>query len=149
FVAYHEGQAAVLEFHMRPDQQVFVDPRLEVSPKDALKQYYDLSAAMATHEPAWPERLRQLPQPFGMLVNHASHHAVEAALLANHDWRCVWFDAVAGVYIPVGQDPPGGQAAVDFGARYFGREAGARRPSIPQAEAFFNVGRDLLTSPSP
>ena len=39
FVAYHEGQAAVLEFHMRPDQKVFVDPRLEVSPRRGLEQY--------------------------------------------------------------------------------------------------------------
>ena len=37
-LAYHEGQAAVLEFHMRPDQRVFVDPRLEVTPRRALEQ---------------------------------------------------------------------------------------------------------------
>jgi len=156
FIAYHEGQAAVFEFHMRPDQKVFVDARLEVSPRPALQQYYDLATDMTQRQSSWPERLQDFPRPLGFLVDHLSFHAVEAALLADSRWRCVWFDAVAGVYVPSSETRLVEQHAIDFGARYFaGRPAtGSRAPaSMPavsvalltkEAESFFSVGRDLL-----
>ncbi len=144
FVAYHEGQAAVLEFHMRPDQKVFVDPRLEVSPRDALQQYYALAQSMARREPEWPGRLLALPQPLGMLVDHGTHHAIEAALLTSDRWRCVWFDAVAGVYVPAGEATMGADDGVDFGARYFSTDRTVARVSPAQAESFYKVGRDLV-----
>jgi tetratricopeptide (TPR) repeat protein len=157
FVAYHEGQAAVLEFHMRPDQSVFVDPRLEVSPRSALERYYGLAADMIRREPGWPERLRGLPQPLGFLVDHLSHHAVEAALLAHGGWRCIWFDPVAGVYVPATETRLLDQHAVDFVGRHFDRDDGAADrartgtsspvpSSMKNAESLFSVGRDLLST---
>ena len=155
-LAYHEGQAAVFEFHMRADQRVFVDPRLEVSPRAALEQYYALAADMARDEATWPERLRRFPQPLGILLDHGSHHAVEAALLAEGSWRNVWFDAVAGFYLPASETHVVDSHGVDFAARYFvpTRRTDGVSPgtaaSMPMAAAFkraeslFDVGTDLL-----
>ena len=156
FIAYHEGQAAVLEFHMRPDQKVFVDARLEVSPRPALQQYYDLASDMLQRHASWPERLQDFPRPLGFLVDHLSFHGVEAALLADSRWRCVWFDAVAGIYVPSSETRLVERHAIDFASRYFAGQpaTGSRAPaSTPagsvalltkQADSFFNVGRDLL-----
>jgi len=156
FIAYHEGQAAVFEFHKRPDQKVFVDARLEVSPRPALEQYYDLATDMIQRQSSWPERLQGFPRPLGFLVDHLSFHAVEAALLADGRWRCVWFDAVAGVYVPSSETRLVEQHAIDFGSRYFaGPPATESRPPTStaavsvasltkQADSFFGVGRDLL-----
>ena len=151
FIAYHEGQAAVLAFHMRRDQKVFVDARLEVSPRDALAQYYDLASEMMRRQPSWPERLQGFPRPLGFLVDHLGYHGVEAALLADERWRCVWFDAVAGVYVPRTETPLVDRHGVDFGSWYF---AGTRPtdfvPAVAslakRAESLFNVGRDLVAA---
>jgi len=143
FLAYHEGQAAVLEFHMRPDQRVFVDPRLEVSPRNALEQYYEIATAVGRRDAGWSERLLRLPQPLGILVDHGSHHPVEATLLMSDAWRCVWFDAIAGVYVPTSETRVVAEHAVDFGARYFGA---GREPTPSEAESLFRVARDLLAA---
>jgi len=158
FIAYHEGQAAVLEFHMRPDQKVFVDPRLEVSPRHALQRYYDLAADMIRRQSSWPERLRGFPQPLGFLVDHLSYHAIEAALLVDDGWRCVWFDAVAGVYVPSTETRLVAQHVVDFGSRYFAAKSPTESRTVTgtaavpvasltkEAESLVNVGRDLLAA---
>ena len=158
FIAYHEGQAAVLEFHMRPDQTVFVDARLEISPRDALQQYYDLATDMIRRQSSWPERLHGFPRPLGFLVDHLSYHAVEAALLLDDRWRCVWFDAVAGVYVPSTETRLVDKHLVDFPSRYFAgghlaeNGSAASRPAVSlalltkQAESLFNVGRDVLAA---
>src|SRR5262249_11149682 len=118
FIAYHEGQAAVLEYHMRADQRVFVDARLEVAPRGALEQYYDIALAIARRLPSWTDRLSQLPQPLGILADHSAYHSIEATLLTDAGWRCVWFDDVAGIYVPSSARPVGDRA-IDFGQRYF------------------------------
>jgi tetratricopeptide (TPR) repeat protein len=143
FLAYHEGQAAVLEFHMRPDQRVFVDPRLEVSPRTALEEYYEMATALGRRDAGWGERLLRLPQPLGILVDHGSHHPIEATLLTNDAWRCVWFDAIAGVYVPGSATRIVAEHAVDFGARYFGA---GREPAPSEADGLFQVARDLLAA---
>ncbi len=153
-LAYHEGQAAVFEYHMRPDQRVFVDPRLEVTSRAALEAYYDLAVDLSAGKADALARLEQLPQPLALLVDHGSHHAVEATLLADGRWRPVWFDAVAGVYLPQSAGTVVDAPTVDFGARHFlatargAREAddGARwaADALKRAESLHTIGRDLL-----
>jgi tetratricopeptide (TPR) repeat protein len=153
-VAFHEGQAAVFEFHMRPDQQVFVDPRLEVTPRIALERYYSLAAAVARREPSWQAQLAALGQPLGLLVDHQSHHAFESGVIDDPSWRCIWFDAVAAVYVPA-SDTRFADRAIDFGARYFGAgnahasdasQSASATPAerLRYAESLFDVGRGLL-----
>jgi tetratricopeptide (TPR) repeat protein len=157
FVAYHEGQAAVLEFHMRPEQRVFVDPRLEVAPRNAFEQYYDIASAMARRDPRGIEQLLQLPQPLGMLVNHSTHFNVEAALLGDPRWQCIWFDAVAGVYVAGTDGAFNARHAIDFGAKYFGPRAAVRQTDssvvatmaqLQEAEGLFRIGRELVAAPT-
>ena len=147
FVAYHEGQAAVLEFHMRPDQQVFVDPRLEVSPRRGLEQYYELAAAMTTRDVNWDRNLAGLPQPLGMLIDHDTHYSLEAALLVDRRWRCVWFDAVAGVYVPASETQLVNRYAINFADRLLPEPAPtAAGPSLEKlfaAERLLKVGGSL------
>ena len=77
FVAYHEGQAAVLEFHMRPDQKVFVDPRLEVSPRRGLEQVTtSLAAEMSRRDSNWDRAPCRVAAAIGHA--HRSRHAPSA-----------------------------------------------------------------------
>jgi hypothetical protein len=129
--AFHVGQAAVFEYHMRPEQRVFVDPRLEVMPRSVMEDYFALGQALAGRAADWEQRLGRLPRPLALLIDHSTHHPLEATLLADPGWRCIWFDAVAGLYVPVQEQALVASHGVDFGARHFGTE----RAGVPAADA--------------
>ena len=118
-VAMHLGQASVFEFHMRADQRVYVDPRLEVMPRTVMEDYLQLQAELERGGRGWNKRLRSFPQLPAFLVDHRTHHAAEATLLADPDWQCVWFDETAGVYCPRGRQELVQQHTQDFAAGYF------------------------------
>jgi hypothetical protein len=99
-LAFHEGQAALVEFHMRDDQRVFIDPRLEVMGRSLMERYYDLAGAIAADSKSWQEQLDALPQPLAILVDHNSHYPLEATFLSSPQWRCAWFGHIAAVYVP-------------------------------------------------
>jgi tetratricopeptide (TPR) repeat protein len=156
WLAFHEGQAAVLEFHMRPDQRVYCDPRLEVMPQSLMQLYYDLAAAMArpsnTDRPDWRAQLARMPQPLGILADHRGHSALQAALIAEPGWRCVWFDAVAGVYVPSSMTDLVRAQDVDFGAMHFHPAAAERVPLDPErllaeSDALIRLGGGVLERP--
>ena len=55
-LAYHEGQAALLNCYMRNQQQVFADARLEVMGRPAMEEYYHLANDIARRSAGWRER---------------------------------------------------------------------------------------------
>lgn len=101
-LAYHEGQSAVVEFHKREDQKVYVDPRLEVTSRELLQRYQSLAVAIATDSSSWRQTLASMPQPLAILVDHASHGSLEKTLSGAPDWKCIYRDRVAAVYVPAG-----------------------------------------------
>jgi hypothetical protein len=131
-VAYHEGQAALVEFHMRDEQRVYVDSRLEVMTRPAMENYYRLADSIWRGDEI---RRQMLPVPTTILVDHASHFALEPTLLSDPDWTCAWFGPVAAVYVPKAadvapRDPSGDLAARHFGGTKFERTNSARMQGL-------------------
>ena len=96
-VAFHEGQAALVEFHMRDQQHVYVDARLEVMRRAAMERYYKLADAIATADKNWQDHINS---PTAILIDHTTHFQLEATMLNDPDWSCAWFGPVAAVYVP-------------------------------------------------
>jgi hypothetical protein len=140
-VAYHEGQAALVEFHMRDEQRVYVDSRLEVMTRPAMENYYRLADSIWRGDEI---RRQMLPLPTTILVDHASHFALEPTLLSDPDWICAWFGPVAAVYVPKAaagapRDPSG-----DLAARHFGRTKVERTDSAARRGLRGGLDADLL-----
>jgi hypothetical protein len=95
-VAFHEGQAALVEFHMRDGQRVYADARLEVMQRPAMERYYALAQAIASRDENWQSLV---PAPTTFVIDHTSYFPLEATLLADPDWTCAWFGPVAAVYV--------------------------------------------------
>ncbi len=153
-VAYHEGQAALVEFYMPDDKRVWCDPRLEVVPREALEQYYRLADWMLIGDPRWRTALAALPTPIAVLLDHEGHGAAEGTLLAAPDWRCVFFGDVAGVYLPARLAEQRGLESARFGARYFHLDELVPMPpwqpgELFRAERCVEIGRATLERPAP
>jgi tetratricopeptide (TPR) repeat protein len=104
-----------------------------------------------------------LPVALTILAAHRSHIDLEATLLADPNWRCVFFDPVAGVFLPRRKAEQAGIAEVDFGARHFqprravpelitGDLDGPAKPLAPQppaaeAAALLKIAEVLATRP--
>jgi tetratricopeptide (TPR) repeat protein len=71
-------------------------------------------------------------------------------LLADPDWRCVWFDETAGVYVPNRPHKVGQRQALDFTDRYFTSRSSAERgdsdlnTSYLKQVALLRIGQELL-----
>ncbi len=131
-IAYHLGQAALVEFHMRDDQRVFCDPRLEVMSRELLERYEAIQNAAARGDPAFDTLLGAAEAP-AILTDHRVCFAMEATLLASSRWRCAFFDPVAAVFLRDDASARADAPAVDFAARHFSHDAGAERAAGPAA----------------
>ncbi len=148
--AYHEGQAALVEFYMGQEKRVWCDPRLEVVPRQALEEYYEAVDLMRTGAPGWRGRLARLPSPLAILLDHEGAVEAEATLLAAPEWQCVHYGDVAGVYVR-GRFP--GFPPVNFPGRYFRLDQAvppARWPpgELKRAEWYVRLGKALLARPA-
>jgi tetratricopeptide (TPR) repeat protein len=97
-LAFHLGQSAVFEFHMRDDQHTFADPRLEVVSRNLLAEYHAIESAIGRDDQTWRSTLRRHGLDM-ILVDHESHSSIDATLLSAPDWRCVYFDPVVAVFL--------------------------------------------------
>jgi len=151
-LVYHEGQAALVEFHMREGQRVYADARLEVMRRASMERYYQLADDIAKGDENWP---RILPSPTAILVDHSSHFPLETALLSDPAWNCAWFGPVAAVYVPATdetapRDPSGNlvqrhfgvpkRAPIDSGAVAQELRNGLNR-ELMEASALVNIAR--------
>jgi hypothetical protein len=119
-IAFHLGHAAVFEFHKRPEQRTFCDPRLEVVSRELLQEYHAIEDAIRANQPGWDWMLARHDLRV-ILIDHRGDFAAEATLLTNPDWRCVYFDPVAAVFVRVDVAESQQLAAVEFAARLFDR----------------------------
>lgn len=118
FACFHNGHAALFEYAHGPDKKVFADARLEVIGADLYKEYRALDQALSTDDGTWKAHLREQGQP-GVLADlvQSNSEFIPATLLADPDWRCVWFDAVASVFVH--RSSPAASGRIDFLARHF------------------------------
>src|SRR5207237_4211635 len=102
--------------------KVYTDPRLEVNGADLFQRYQRLQDAMMRDEPgsSWRAELDAIGRPV-ILVDHEYMSPLGATLLRSAHWRCVWFDAIAAVYVHDSASEAVRAHAVDFAARHFRR----------------------------
>lgn len=123
FLTYHNGVAGLFEYHNGPKQKVFADARLEVMGTDVYSQDKALSKEIAGQREGWVRRIERLGPPTpGLVIDHVQPPTTDliVTMLGSSEWRCVYYDTLASVYLPVGgyaQFP-----TVDFAARHFGRD---------------------------
>lgn len=131
FLGFHNGHASLYEYQFGPARKVYVDARLEVMGADLYERYLALEGRIQRNEPGWARQLDDLGRPL-VLIDLESNAAVGATLLTSPDWRCVWFDPIAAVFVHGSYDEVVRAHAVDFGDRHF-RPAPALQPGGPAA----------------
>jgi tetratricopeptide (TPR) repeat protein len=147
-LAFGLTQAAVYDFHNAPARRVFMDGRLEVASRATFETYARLHVWLSQGDPRWKDVARRLGNPL-MLVDHTDQATAEATLFADPEWRCVFHDGVAAVFLPWGQTE-GDRAleraypTIDFAAKHFARLVGpASSPgpgsALAEAQALLQV----------
>lgn len=100
-LAFHLGQAGVYVYHNGPGRRVYMDGRLEVPSVSTFRDYLRIEDWLNRADDRWDAALIRLGDP-AILIGHQGWFEAEAALLAHPRWRCVYFDAVAAVFLPRG-----------------------------------------------
>ncbi len=152
------GQAAVYLFHNGPQRKLFMDGRLEVPSRETFETYIRLEKMLNDRRPGWAEFVRRMGYPI-ILLSHDKEFAAEATVLLDPSWRCIYYDAIASVFIA--RDKPGLDdqfPSIDFAARHFRdpewQAIPARPWGIREAKALLTIGwtlreRDRVTGRLP
>jgi tetratricopeptide (TPR) repeat protein len=112
-------QAGVYLFHNGPDRKPFIDGRLEVPSRETFETYVRLNHLLRQGRPGWSDALRQMGDPL-ILLDHEGNYGAEATLLLDPQWRCVYYDAVASVFLSARRpDATTPFPSVNFMARHF------------------------------
>jgi tetratricopeptide (TPR) repeat protein len=120
FLSFHDAHAALFEYYHGPERKVYIDPRLEVAGADLYRRYTDLGKRIKDDQPGWEEQLAEMDRPV-ILTDHVYNAEIGATLLRSGHWRCVWFDAIAAVFVHDSYRSVAQADAVDFAARHFRR----------------------------
>jgi hypothetical protein len=143
------AQASVYLFHNAPERKPFIDPRLEVPSRTTFETYVRLDQWMNLGHPGWSEVIGRMGNPL-ILLDHAKSHGAEATLLIDPRWHCVYYDAVASVFLPRSRtDLEPLYPTIDFAARHFqgtsvGRGAIDGLEARGEARGLFLMGWALL-----
>ena len=118
FLSFHNGHAALFEYYHGPERKVYIDPRLEVAGADLFRRYTDLEMRIKNDspggKPSWP---RWNARSFSATISTIPK--IVATLLRSDHWRCVWFDAIAAVFVHDSFRTEVRADTVDFAARHF------------------------------
>jgi tetratricopeptide (TPR) repeat protein len=118
FLGYHIGHASLYEYYFGPERKVFADARLEVIGPDLYERYMALQRRITANDPGWSRELDEMGRPV-VLADLEDNAAIGAGLLTRSDWRCVWFDPIAVVFVHASYRNVVESNAVDFAARHF------------------------------
>ncbi|MCA1684964.1 MAG: hypothetical protein LC745_03065, partial [Planctomycetia bacterium] len=118
FLSYHIGHASLYDYYYGPKRKVFADARLEVIGPDLYERYTDLHDRIAQDDRSWSRELDEIGRPV-VLIDLENNGLVGGTLLNSPDWRCVWFDPVAAVFVHASHHEVVGAHGVDFAARHF------------------------------
>jgi hypothetical protein len=134
-LVYDTRQAGVYVFHNGPQRKVFLDGRLEVPRRETFETYVRVDRMLNTGAPGWKQALARMGDSL-ILLEHEIGFGAEATLLADPDWRCIYYDAVASVFIARRRrDLEASFPSVDFAARHFhsSLDDRPRQPILPAA----------------
>jgi tetratricopeptide (TPR) repeat protein len=141
------AQAGVYLYHNSPDRKPFLDGRLEVASQATFESYVRLNQQLQMGGKGWSDVLRQMGDPL-ILLDHERNFGGEATLLVDREWRCVYYDAIASVFLARRRrDLEAAFPSVDFAARHFRDPAWRAIPPEPwglrEAWVLHNMGSTL------
>ena len=148
FLSFHNGHAAVFEYYHGPNRKVYTDPRLEVAGADLFKRYMVLEDLLKKDQPGWEAQLNEMGRPV-ILVDHEYNSEIGATLFRSDHWRCVWFDAIAAVFVHDSNAAVVRANAVDFAARHFRPDPKLESQSIAELTASAKAFRSYAPTVSP
>jgi tetratricopeptide (TPR) repeat protein len=152
-LVYGLGETGTYVFHNAPRCKPFMDGRLEMPAQQTFETYRDIENWLRDNDPRWEKAVAGMGNPL-LLLEHANNYGSEAHLLTHPDWRCIYYDALAAVFIHEDRAvmesafPP----TVDFAARHFQERATAPIPNLRRAaareeKALANLGASLPPTP--
>ena len=149
FLSFHNGHASLFEYYHGPERKVYTDPRLEVAGADLFKRYIDARKACSKKDlPAGRPQLDEMGRPV-ILVDHEHNWEIGATLLRSAHWRCVWFDAIAAVFVHDSNASVVRAHAVDFAARHFRPDPSSESRSIAELTASAKAFRSYAPAVGP
>ncbi len=144
FIAFHNGHASLYEYYNGPQRKVYTDPRLEVAGADLFEKYRNLEQHILKDQPGWEAELDRMGRP-AVLVDHEYNTGLGATLLRSSHWRCVWFDAIAAVFVHDSNRPVVAADTVDFASRHFRPVESAEPQSLAELAASTKALRNYVT----
>jgi tetratricopeptide (TPR) repeat protein len=148
FLSFHNGHAALFEYYHGPDRKVYTDPRLEVAGADLFKRYMALENLLKKDLPGWEAQLNEMGRPV-ILVDHEYNSEIGGTLFRSDHWRCVWFDAIAAVFVHDSNLSVVRAHAVDFAARHFRPDPKLETQSVAELTAAAKAFRTYAPTVSP
>jgi tetratricopeptide (TPR) repeat protein len=149
FLSFHNGHSSLFEYYHGPERKVFTDPRLEVAGANLFQRYTELSKRLATDDPpGWNVELDEMGRPV-ILVDHEHNWAIGATLLRSAQWRCVWFDAIAAVFVRDAYTSVVRDHGVDFAARHFRPDPSIESQGIAELIASAKAFRSYAPAVAP
>ncbi len=149
-LVYDIGQTGVYLYHNGPQRKLFMDSRLEVPSLATFREYIGVEQWLQQGDARWVEAVRRMGNPL-ILVGHEENTDAVATLIAHPRWRCLYFDAVAAVFLHEGSVR---QAAsfppVDFFTRFLENAAGPvgdPGAALVQAKHLSEIGSHLSRRP--
>jgi tetratricopeptide (TPR) repeat protein len=122
-VAFHNGHASLYEYEYAPEKKVYTDARLEVMGPVVYTAYINLSRKISEKTGNWSEELEKMGRPAILVDNiQIGNSALSATLLNSQNWRCVYYDPLAAVFVHKSLTQVVNQYRVDFMDRHFARE---------------------------
>ncbi len=151
-LVYGLDQTGVYDFHNAPNYKPFMDGRLEMPAQSTFETYVAIEDWLETQDSRWEKAVTRLGDPL-LLLGHAgpSRAAAEALLLTHPKWRCVYFDALAAVFVPRQRVAETTFPSVDFAARHFHESKQPCVPNVPRAathelKALYNLSASFPPS---
>jgi tetratricopeptide (TPR) repeat protein len=119
-MVFHNGLAALFDYHAGPERKVYSDARLEVIGPENFERYTVLVDDLRKNSPGWEAQVVKDGRP-SVVVDHLQETNAEiAATFFNQPhWRCVWFDPMASVFLHENDVASAGVSPVDFRARHY------------------------------
>jgi tetratricopeptide (TPR) repeat protein len=133
-LVYPIRQTPLYTYYNAPERQTFIDPRLEVPSERTFLEYLAIEQILVEAQQGWPKALHELGDPVLFLANDDLYTNAQAAVLAHPDWRLVYYDAMAAVFLRRSHSGLESRfPTLDLAARHFENPKGPSEPADPRA----------------
>jgi tetratricopeptide (TPR) repeat protein len=147
-LVYDLGQTGLFDFYNVPAHKQFMDGRLEMPSRATFQTYINIEKWLQERDVRWESAVHQLRDPL-ILLTHLQNYDAEAVLLTHSQWRCIYWDALATVFVHGGSSGlQQSYPSVDFAGRHFQEASAPSTPNLPgsafrEARALYNLATAL------